>query len=331
MEIRINDHTVDFSIEGEETLQDVVEGIAAWCAERGLVFSRLFVDDAAYELDSIPTTSLESIDSINCIVESQADVIYSVLEQGISYCHRAFAYLEESEESDLVDERDDILNGLSWLAEVLEKVLTLLGEEPGAIPWRDGSVETFIERITSFRQELSSADDKERVLSHIAGLGELYRDYGELSRMLMMSEPMRRIVTRSIDSPDVLMENLQQVKEESTGVVTTVQEAAVAFQSGNDQEGAEKLNIFIDYVFRYTRTLYQAQPVFSLDLLSLEIEGVALEEQNRDLQELLSDALEAMESDDIVGLADILEYEIQPALENLPRYLELVIEEITAS
>ena len=43
---------------------------------------------------------------------------------------------------------------------------------------------------------------------------------------------------------------------------------------------------------------------------------------------LLNSIIEAMEYNDIVSLADILEYEIMPATDNLHEYIDLLINNI---
>ena len=99
----------------------------------------------------------------------------------------------------------------------------------------------------------------------------------------------------------------------------------------SDNEGVEKLHRFIEFIFLYTRTCYQIAPVFGLDLEEVVVDEISLVERNNQLQELLEQVSEVLENDDIISLADILEYEIKPVMENLHLYINSLTESMNQS
>lgn len=147
--------------------------------------------------------------------------------------------------------------------------------------------------------------------------------------MLLLSEEMRSLIVQSIDSPDVLISSLRQTKEELTDQLAGIRTAAIAYQTGRDAEGSERLRGFIDFIYRYTRTCYQAVPMFQVDLSEIEVEGVSLEKKNRELRNLLHEVTMIMENNDIISLSDVLEYEIRPNLENLGTYIDVLLARIS--
>ena len=69
---------------------------------------------------------------------------------------------------------------------------------------------------------------------------------------------------------------------------------------------------------------YQVGPVLTIDTSAITVNGVSLEEKNNELQDYLIETISILENNDIISLADILEYEILPALEGLGEYIDLL-------
>ena len=69
-------------------------------------------------------------------------------------------------------------------------------------------------------------------------------------------------------------------------------------------------------------------PVFGVDLKEVVIDGISLDDKNRELQTLMNETMDIMENNDMISLADILEYEIKESLANIDRYIDLLLEQI---
>ena len=158
---------------------------------------------------------------------------------------------------------------------------------------------------------------------------EIFADIRQVFRMFLLSDEMRSLIVKSIDSPDVLITSMSQIGEELGEQLAGIQAAAVAFQTGKDADGSERLKNFVDFIYRYTRTCYQIVPVFGIDLAEIEVDGVSLEQKNSLLRDLLHEVTTIMENNDIISLSDILEYEIKPAMENLGEYIGLLLRNTT--
>jgi len=136
------------------------------------------------------------------------------------------------------------------------------------------------------------------------------------------------LIIESIDSPDVLINSLKEIKEQLPEQKAILEKAAVSYQTGNDSQGMEQLFNFIDFMFNYTRTCYQISPVFDIALKDIVVGEESLEEKNRELQILLNETVDILENNDMISLADILEYEITESMENLELYIDLLLEKI---
>ncbi len=329
VQVLINDCPVDFELKQDKKISDVINSISEWTRDRDLVFYELYIDDDCYPIDRAPDANLADVKIINCIVQSKADIVFSSVDEAARYCDRVSAFMKHVTETGEFarNDIDDLLAGISWLTEVIAKVTGLLGIGYTRLKYRDGDLAHHVRTLESFRDSLAAAGAD--VKDSIVARGDVFADIKHIFRMLLLSDEMRSLIVQSIDSPDVLIESIKQTGDELKEQLESVQAAAVAYQMGKDAEGSERLRAFVDFIYRYTRTCYQLVPMFRVDLSEIAVDGVSLEQKNRDLRNLLHEIISVMENNDIISLSDILEYEIRPALENLGAYLDLLLKNIT--
>jgi len=331
VEILINSYPVDFSLEHEKDLPDIVNSISSWASERDLVFSEVIIDGDLHGVDSVPGIALDSVEKLDCIVQSKADVTFSAINEGITYCDKITTYVTTVLEKGGADmpEINNIRNGIDWLQEILQRVLLLAGIDPGHCRNRDRTAADYSRDLMSLGAELRKMTDPAEAAAFMGERLETISGFREILRLIVFTGEIRDLVANSIDSPDVVIDSMASLKEEREDQLKNIEETAIAFQAGKDREGTERLNRFIDFLYRYTRTCCQAAPLFSVDLSEVTVNGVSLEEKNRILQEQLTEVSRIMEDNDIISLSDILEYEIKPHLEDIDLYIDKLVDIIS--
>jgi len=329
MEIRINNYPVDIILENEKTVSDVVVSISEWIKQKNLILAGVEIDGKRHLINAIPDLFIENIDVINCLVQSRSDIVYDTINEAIFYCDRVIDYLQDVEDDPMDDdELEDLASGIEWLQEVFPTVSTLLGINLDDVKYRDSSVALYVKGLDELKDRIA------KFVSEMGDSGEIdiddsiFINIREILHIFLVSDEMKRLVIDSIDSPDVLINSLKEIRERLPEQKAVLESAAISYQSGNDKQGMEQLLSFIDFMFYYTRTCYQISPVFDIRLKDIIIGEESIEEKNRGLQILLNDTVEIIENNDMVSLADILEYEITESMENLEQYIELLLEKI---
>jgi hypothetical protein len=331
VQVLINDYPVNFEFENEKNVSDIVHSISDWSRERDLIFYELYLDENLYSIDKVPDAGLDGVGVINCIVQSKADIVISSIDEAVRYCDRVSSFLKQVIDSGTCTGNDieDLASGTSWLLEVLNKTMGLLGHAEHGFRHKDRDISYYIDIIEAFRDSLGKDGDEIRLMSILTDHKELFLEIKHIFKMFLLSDAMRSLIVQSIDSPDVLINSLIRTKDEFPDQLSNLQAAAVAYQMGRDSEGAEGLKKFVDFVYRYIRTCYQIVPVFRIELSEVESDGVTLEDKNSELRHLLHEVITVMENNDIISLSDILEYEISPALGKLDTFLNLLLEKIS--
>jgi len=330
MKIQINSSPVGFELQNEKTVSDVINSMYKWTQQRDLVFVEAKVDDQSYFIDEIPDISLQEVELINCQIQSKADIVISSLSEGIEYCKKALNFMENS----IRDNHPDITQiefmpgGIDWIIEVLTKVLQLLCLDINEVKYKDKSVMDYTERLEKFRNDVKNENNISSLVKLFDEGRVLFSSMNDIMKMLISSENMKSLIINSIESPDVLIHSLKEIKDRLPEQLKNLEEIAYSFQAGKDSIGSEKLQIFIDFIYSYSRTCCQAAPVFEINLRDVIVDGISLDEKNGEINSFLSEIVEVMENNDIISLTDILEYEIKPALENLEFYIDNLIKRI---
>ncbi len=329
MEIRINNYPVEIVLENEKTIKDVISSIKGWINHKNLIFAGIDIDGTEYHVDDAPDLPIENISLINCLVQSRADIVYETVNEGIFYCDRVIDFLQHLEEEPMdTDELEDLVSGVEWLEEVFPTISNLLGLNLEEVKYRDGTVAQHVKKLDELRHRVVTFTAEMNENGEIDIDDSLFINLKEIFNIFLASEEMKRLIIESIDSPDVLINSLKDIKEHLPEQKAILEKAAASYQTGNDNKGMEQLFNFIDFMFNYTRTCYQISPVFDISLKDIIVGEESLEEKNRELQILLNETVDIMENNDMISLADILEYEIGESMENLEQYIDLLLEKI---
>ncbi|TAL30412.1 MAG: hypothetical protein EPN93_20060 [Spirochaetes bacterium] len=332
VDIRINSCEVNFELEHERAVTDVVRSISDWAKERDLVFVEARLDDTSYSVDDVPDVPLDQVKVLNCVVQSRADVVIAAIEGGIAYCDRAIRFMDSfSAEGDGPGpDLGSLGAGMDWLAEVIRTALSLLELDPAATGYRDTTVQHTIEALKAAHESLKGVRSPREAARFFSGEGASLRHAREILVMLLRSDHVRTLVVRSIDSPDTLIAALKEIMREVPARAEAAGEAALAYQAGKDGEGSVKIDELTDFLYRYFRACNQGMLSFKLEPGEVASDGVTIEEKNAFLQELITRMSEALENNDIISLSDVLEYELRPALEGLDGHVRALLDRMSA-
>ena len=328
MEVQINNCPVNFELENEKTVSDVIESMNKWITERALVFTEAMIDDKNYFIDELPDIPIGNVKQINCIVQSNADIVISSLNEGIDYCNKAQHFMDSSikDEKPDLSQVESLFEGSNWLIEVFRTVIQLLSMNAEEIKYKDKEIAEYLNDLDKFKDEILTKKDTISTIELFKTGSNLFTAIENIFRMMLISDELKSLIIRSIDSPDSLVKSLFELKENIPGQLDNLEETACAFQAGKDYEASEKLQAFTDFVFQYSRTIHQISAVFEIDLSKITVNEIDMNEKNAEIQNLLTEIVNVMENDDIISLSDILEYEMKPLFEDLNQYVEMIIE-----
>ena len=327
MEIKINNHPVDFEIQEEKKISDVVDSIIEWSNERDLVLSGIEMEGEFHQVDELPDREMDDLEYMNFIIDSKADVVFASVDEGARYCDRALKFIEKvtGGQDFTMEELQYLPSGIDWIKSVTDSVLTIMGIDQTSFQYKGKSISDYMVDMESHRDLIAGLDDIESVREYFRTNDNVFAELKEMLRLLLLSEEMRKLILHSVDSPDVIISSLVSLRESLPGELQNIEDIAVAFQAGKDSEGGARLQRFIDFIFGFTRVCHQVAPVFGVDLNDVVVNDISLHDKNRQIQDMLNETIEILENDDFISLSDILEYEIKPSLSDLDSYMDRIL------
>lgn len=330
MEVRINGYEINVSLEKEKTAKDVVLSILEWTRTRDMIFTELLVDGEPYGIDDCPETDISEVKVIDCIVQSKGDLIIGTMNEGVAYCEKIITYAEAAVSAGKSDlkEKEFLVKGSSWLVESIRSIFQLLSMHPDQIRYLDHPVSYYLDALDRSGKELALINDENKFVEFLSAKKELFEIVKAIIKMLFLSENLRETIVKGLESPTDLVKGLSHVKNEIGTQMENLTKIAEFFQSGHDAEGADLLQTFIDFIYRYTRVCGQISPVFGVDLSTIELNGSSLEQINSTIQSHLEEIVTVMENNDIISLSDILEYQMRGEVEICGKYIDLLLEKI---
>ncbi len=334
MEIRMNGQQVDITLDTEKTLADVESSMTKWSAKRDLLLTGIFADDRFYITGEVPDEPIDGVAVLDLQIQSRVDLMIATLTDGIAYCDRVISYINQAIEdaSFSTDDIEPFFAGIDWLLDITQSVFRQLELDIHDIKHLDRPVADYLADVTRLSMELKAMvreKDAEIIREYLKQQKDLFSAFRGIFKMALLSDNIKQMVIRSIDSPDALIKALHDSRERLPAELDNLERISEAFQSGRDSEAVDKLQEFLDYMHMFTRSAIQCAPVFGLDSSGIVVDGVSFDEKNSEIGELLSAVVDAMENDDIISASDILEYELRPSLETVPQYITIILERIS--
>lgn len=283
MTLTIDKKRIDFTLETEKYLDEVITNINNWLSENQLLIEKLYVNNEDYSnMDlHIPLEDVNIID-IETLSFTELNI------NNISWIKYFFERI--------------ILAINDWDSKILEQVKVeipfVLGHLPSILSLDSKTPETiFTDKITEMLNEYNYFNCKEEVV-----------DKKEVNTFLdnivkLLSERLNEFLNaeEELKSSIVILGTLK-------GELESV---SIYLQSGKQEKAAVIMN-------KFTNILHKILRILNYNSKNSEFtRGKSLEEFTDGLDDILTDLLDGYESKDTVLIGDILEYELSPRIDSL--------------
>lgn len=283
MVILVNDEPIDFTLEGESTFSEVMDGISKWLREEGFVASAIRLNGRAVSAGS-GSAPLGDIDRIEVEAVRARDVpreVLSTMNKYLSLLVQALSQRDDSAAREVLAEYRFVRDSLEgFLVEILGEV----GRE------HFGKLDAALASLADAPQPASDVDDA------VLGL---------LDRTIMMCQSR----LRELEDPQ---RELSAVMGLVAGMLDEVRDVPVQLQTGKDSTAMQTVVRFTELIMKMLRLLSAAPRV-----QDIRIDDVSMDDHIQGLNSVLGELQEAFTAEDSILVGDLLEYEIVDRIESL--------------
>lgn len=299
MEIRINNQKIDFTLENEKNLGDVLNGVESWMKDSDSVIISVKLGDRDLFYSPKKTWEkipIEEIDFLNITVKRLNDAKISNLETVHQYLGMLYQAVDTANDKQL----NELLQGYSLMHQSLDSFLI---SNPDLLAMDKFFQGATVEMFYNWTSEM-----KNQALSHIQNIDNLV-----ISRVGEAIHPREALVS---------------VREQLKTSVKEISEVSVLLQTGQDRVAMEHIIRFSDLAQSLLRVFANLKSSLTTNLDTLTISGKTSEDFYNELNSILKELIEAFQAKDSVLIGDLLEYEIAPRLEALIDFTQRIEEHI---
>ena len=302
MEIRVNENQIDYTLEGEQSLQEVLAGLKGWLDQAGYVIVSARKDGQEVDLirtDGLSAVEIAKVGRLDLVVEPVQSSLLADLQSIRRFFHlvaRTVGSDDRALAGELLGEYPGVRAKLDPLSRLHEISL------PGASV---AEIDRLLTESGLGRDQAPSPESRERIL--------------ELARSL--DSELEERIAEIIDPRIALRSTAQGIKSS----IASLQEVSVLLQTGKDREAMAAIITFTELTGRLVRLFPLVRRQASLDLAAIAIDGTSFPDFYADFNATLTELVEAFGASDSVLIGDLLEYEVAPRLEKLSQFIDLIL------
>ncbi len=301
MDIYINDQKIDFKLENEELVHEVVSGLRDWTKSEGYQISNILIDEEPYASENTDAGNIP-IRTVSCLrveAKSRFDIHQDNLQLLYQYVSLFLKSIEGVNAPLIKDLKLQAPSAARLLAEFLE-------EQPDSSETISSSLLSNILGLDE--NNMDSAPELLQVLTGQLGALKLILN----ERISELSNPLGEL-SKTISALKMSQQEFNEI--------------SVLLQTGKDKEALGSIIKFSELSQKALRLYPLLENGGYSDISNLEIDGRNITAYYDDLNEILTELIEAFTANDYVLIGDLLEYEVSPRLEVLLSVLDSILKE----
>lgn len=287
MKLVIDNTPIDFTLDNETNLKEVISSISKWLADSQLIIEKLQINSEDYSNKEL-NSDLENIKKIEIDTISYRDLNIN----NISWIMYFFNNLSQAIEKWNVSALDLVEKESSTILEHIPNLLSLDNSKKDTIYAE--KIQTILKNYNYFKCNESEVN-KEEVLNFFNNITVLLKE-----RLNEYQKPKEEL------KASILL--LNSFREE-------IESISLLLQSGKEGDAASIMT-------KFTNVFQKLLRIITFNINNKEITGDNnIKEFTNELHGILEELLEGYESQDVVLIGDILEYELSPKIEELNRLI----------
>ncbi len=331
MDIVIEGNKLDFELEKENNVLEVVESIEGWLSEKYEVIDELTIDGDSVlpsEKDKLEGTLVSETGMVEIKTLNHLEyAIHSLLELQ-DYLNRFVNRLNEDTKTELDNEKkDQILDGLKWIHGILLNISRILHLDMNTvfvynIPLSDIVTQNnvILVELDTYKYNLSVFEEimETRLKANLIAIKEY------------VPKIMNNLVFRYTNPKDLTEEhicgNLEDVMGTIKAFIPKIPGIGTNLQAGKQLEAYMDIKNVLAMMEILVGHLRKLEELLKIQYSDLVVDKINVDELNKEFNELLQQLSEAFINNDIVLLGDLLEYELVDKLEIYLRiFQELIV------
>ncbi|MDR1894818.1 MAG: hypothetical protein LBQ61_09080 [Spirochaetales bacterium] len=309
MKIFINDIDLDFDLENERDLGQVLQSLQKWLEREGHHIQSILVDQESLDWDRPEDWESKPVERIGKIEIASVNSL-ELKVQYLHALHQFFTLLRRS-----LEEKNLLL--LRQVVKEYAGIKTYLGLvfAGGEASPEDGGAAGLAGRVDGFLQDSGILDP--------SGEADFPDRAAEVIPLISALELLLAELIREMTNP--LQETLSTVAL-IRELIPQLAEVSILLQTGKDKDAMDRVIRFTECSQKILRIYPHLKAQGLLDTQKARVDNLKFDEYYKDLNRILLELTQSFAAGDSVLIGDLLEYEVAPRLETLSNFLDTLNE-----
>ena len=321
MELYINSEKTMFEIENEKNSFDIVHALSdIFAKQKSKEFiTKIIINDIEFSFADEEKLKKFSFDKISKL-EIETSDIYGItilsLDQIKNFISLLFNIYSKKEANDVLKNMEDYI---VWMKKGISQIFNIFPEkEKTSDKEKDfnDKCDNLIEIISKNNNGNLSESQTEKILAVINNLNE---DLTDIRKWL--------IETYKLPDREFIQNNLKKTINDIDVILPKLETIPVLFQSGEDKETMNIIQTLTDILEKSISMFILFKETFKLHMDKFTVKEVTFELFFKTITDHLKQLMDALQNNDSVMIADLLEYEFIPNLNEIKSILLKIEEE----
>ncbi len=330
MEIYINGEELDFQLEDEKNLKEVMESVIDWAFKEGKVVDQIVINETPFleDFDKLKNFPIESVKTLKITVIDIFVLVKNSLSEIQRYLAEVVEIIEQKDNFN-IDELTKIVSGINWIVKIINKCDKLYNY-----------TKHFTSDTFNYKRDLKNLEKNSKILEKFIKNNQTERGIEFLksdisSSLNLWISNIDKLNDFTVSASSGITASREKVANQIYNIIVKIPDmqeliksTVVDLQSGEEKESMKNIEIIAGTIESIISLLQVIKTTFSLDYNKIFYEEKSIAEFNKEIKDTLSEIVEAFENKDNVLIADLLEYEFLPRLERYVEILKLIAKEV---
>jgi len=320
--ISINGEPVEFQLEQEKTLHDVVSSLERWLNEREQICTALEIDGQRIDPSdrvALLQRPLGSVGGVNLITASLSQVESESSVEIMHYLARFHASLADGSEEVYTAEARE---GLRWAAGSLRLLAAIHHIDLDSFPDREKAISTSISALEQAAANLEAAP-AERAAYHKILSGSFESLPQEVYEFLLM-------INKSIQDEENIPLRIQELRQAFMEYAGRTESISADLQTGDEARAMSHIQQTVFLLEELVRLAQKVERCSAISLDNIQSGGEPMPGWLEKVTQTGRDVIAAFNEKDTILLGDLFEYEIKEELVKVPDFLDGLLKQLSS-
>ena len=331
MEIIFKGSKLDYTLEEENNVLQVIESLEKWLSDNAEVIDEIKIDGNIVlptEKEELENRLISNTELLEIKTNHNAELAINSLIELNEYLKRFLSSLNSKDNNYFTyEKKEELIEGLKWINEVIISICKILRIDINTIFINELPLSDIVSKNNTILLELDTYKYDPKIFYEIINI-KLNKN------ILLFIEYIPKILSKSVfQLTDPMELDIKNIDENLVEVIKTIDaflpiipKIGANLQSGKDIEAYTEIKNVMGMMENLIYYLRRIEEILQIDYSTLKLDDIDVNKNNKELNILLQQLTEAFLHTDIVSLGDILEYELIPKLEIYQKiFKELIV------